>query len=76
MREVLYDVHKIKVLDDESPNTLNGVGTPNSELEGVSACKGNKRCRKTMEKYKELFDSTLDSTKYTFTLFLSYIITN
>ena len=29
-----YEIQKIKVLDEETPNTSNGVGTPNSELEG------------------------------------------
>ena len=29
-----YEVQKIEVLDEETPNTPNGVGTLNSELEG------------------------------------------
>ena len=52
------------------------MGTLNSELEGYPLAKEINDVGKTMEKDKELFDSTLDSTKYTFTLFLSYIITN
>ena len=31
---------KIKVLDEKSPSTSNGVDRPNSELEALSDCKG------------------------------------
>ncbi|MGM9846422.1 MAG: hypothetical protein ACI31F_00555 [Muribaculaceae bacterium] len=53
-----YDVQKIKVLDDESPNTLNGVGTPNSELEGYPVAKIIKNIDKTMVPGKKLLDES------------------
>ena len=34
-----YEVQKIEVLDEETPNTPNGVGTLNSELEGYPLAK-------------------------------------
>lgn len=53
-----YDVQKIKVLDDESPNTLNGVGTPNSELEGYPVAKVIKNIDKTMVPGEKLLDAS------------------
>ena len=65
------------MLDEETPNTPNGSRTSKvNALVPVAIAKEIKDVGKTMDKDKELFDSTLDSTKYTFTLFLSYIITN
>ena len=47
-----YEVQKIEVLDEETPNTSNGVGTLNSELEGYPLAKVIKDVGKTMEKGK------------------------
>jgi hypothetical protein len=49
-----YEVQKIEVLDEETPNTSNGVGTLNSELEGYPLAKVLKGVVKTMEKDKNL----------------------
>ena len=47
-----YEVQKIEVLDEETPNTSNGVGTLNSELEGYPLAKVIKDVGKTMDKGK------------------------
>ena len=49
-----YEVDNIKVLDDETPNTLTGVDTPNSELEGYPLAKVIENIGKTMEPGKNL----------------------
>ena len=53
-----YEVQKIEVLDEETPNTSNGVGTLNSELEGYPLAKLIKDVGKTMEKDKKLLDES------------------
>ena len=53
-----YEVQKIEVLDEETPNTSNGVGTLNSELEGYPLAKVIKDVGKTMEKGKKLLDES------------------
>ena len=47
-----YEVQKIEMLDEETPNTPNGVGTPNSELEAYPLAKVIKDVGKTMEPEK------------------------
>ena len=49
-----YEVQKIEVLDAETPNTSNGAGTLNSELEGYPLAKVIQDVGKTMEKDKKL----------------------
>lgn len=49
-----YEVQKIEVLDEETPNTSNGAGTPNSELEAYPLAKVIKKVGKTMEPDKKL----------------------
>ena len=49
-----YDVQKIEVLDEESPNTSNGVGTLNSELEGYPSAKLLNDVVKTMDNGKKI----------------------
>ena len=46
------------MLDEETPNTSNGVGTLNSELEGYPLAKLIKDVGKTMEKDKKLLDES------------------
>ena len=46
------------MLDEETPNTSNGVGTLNSELEGYPLAKVIKDVGKTMEKGKNLLDES------------------
>ena len=53
-----YEVQKIEVLDEETPNTPNGVGTPNSELEAYPLAKLLKDVGKTMEPGKKLLDES------------------
>lgn len=53
-----YEVQKIEVLDEETPNTSNGVGTLNSELEGYPLAKVIKDVGKTMEKDKNLLEQS------------------
>ena len=53
-----YEVQKIEVLDEETPNTSNGVGTLNSELEGYPLSKVIKDVGKTMEKDKNLLEQS------------------
>lgn len=53
-----YEVQKIEVLDDETPNTSNGVGTPNSELEAYPLAKVIKDVVKTMEPSKNLLEQS------------------
>ena len=53
-----YEVQKIEVLDEETPNTSNGVGTLNSELEGYPLAKLIKDVGKTMETDKNLLDES------------------
>ena len=53
-----YEVQKIEVLDEQSPNTPNGVGTPNSELEGYPLANILKDVGKTMEPGKKLLDES------------------
>jgi hypothetical protein len=60
-----YEVQKIEVLDEETPNTSNGVGTLNSELEGYPLTKVIKDVGKTMEKDKKLLDESKISDEST-----------
>lgn len=53
-----YEVQKIEVLDEQSPNTPNGVGTPNSELEAYPLANILKDVGKTMEPGKKLLDES------------------
>ena len=53
-----YEVQKIEVLDEETPNTPNGVGTPNSELEAYPLAKVIKDVGKTMEPDKKLLEES------------------
>lgn len=53
-----YEVQKIEVLDEETPNTSNGVGTPNSELEAYPLAKVIQNVDKTMESGKKLLDES------------------
>ncbi len=53
-----YEVQKIEVLDEQTPNTSNGVGTLNSELEGYPLAKVIQNVGKTMEKDKKLLDES------------------
>lgn len=53
-----YEVQKIEVLDEETPNTSNGVGTLNSEFEGYPLAKLIKDVGKTMETDKNLLDES------------------
>ena len=53
-----YEVQKIEVLDEETPNTPNGVGTLNSELEGYPLAKLIKDVSKTIEPDKKLLDES------------------
>ena len=46
------------MLDEETPNTSNGVGTLNSELEGYPLAKVIKEVGKPMEKGKNLLDES------------------
>ena len=48
-----YDVQKIEVLDEATPNTSNGVGTLNSELEGYPLAKLFNDDVKTMDNGKK-----------------------
>lgn len=60
-----YEVQKIGVLDEETPNTPNGVGTLNSELEGYPLAKVIQNVGKTMEKGKNLLDESKKSDEDT-----------
>lgn len=51
-----YEVLKIEVLDDQSPNTSNGVGTPNSELEAYPLAKIIQNFGKTMNEGIKILD--------------------
>ena len=53
-----YEVQKIEVLNDETPSTSNGVGTPNSELEAYPLAKLIQKVGKTMETDKNLLDES------------------
>lgn len=53
-----YEVQKIEVLDEETPNTSNGVGTLNSELEGYPLAKLLQNVGKSYEKGKNLLDES------------------
>ena len=53
-----YEVQKIEVLDEQTPNTPNGVDTLNSELEGYPLAKVIQNIEKTMENGKKLLDAT------------------
>lgn len=58
-----YEVQKIEVLDEETPNTSNGAGTPNSELEGYPLAKLIKDVDKTMVPGKKLLDASQKADK-------------
>ena len=58
-----YEVQKIEMLDEETSNTSNGVGTPNSELEGYPLAKIIQNVGKTMEKDKNLLDESKKADK-------------
>ena len=49
-----YVVQKIEVLNDKSPSTSNGVGTPNSELEAYPSAKLLNDVVKTMDNGKKI----------------------
>ena len=49
-----YEVQKIEVLDEKTPNTSNGVGTPNSDISAYPLAKVIQDVGKTMEKDKKL----------------------
>lgn len=51
-------VQKIKVLDEETPNTSNGVGTLNSELEGYPLAKVINNVGKSYKKDKKLLEQS------------------
>ena len=53
-----YEVQKIEVLDEETPNTPNGVGTPAIKREAYPLAKLIKYVGKTMEKDKKLLDES------------------
>ena len=53
-----YEVQKIEVLDEETPNTPNGVGTPAIKREAYPLAKVIKDVGKTMEKDKKLLDES------------------
>ena len=53
-----YEVQKIKVLDEETPNTSNGVGTLNSELEGYPLAKVINNVGKSYKKDKKLLEQS------------------
>ncbi len=53
-----YEVQKIEVLDEETPNTSNGVGTPAIKREAYPLAKVIKDVGKTMEKDKKLLDES------------------
>ena len=57
-REYAYDVTKIEVFDEETPNTSNGVGTLNSELEGYPLAKVIKDVGKTMDTGNKLLEES------------------
>ena len=54
-------VQKIKVLDEETPNTSNGVGTLNSELEGYPLAKVINNVGKSYKKDKKIARTEQDS---------------
>ena len=58
-----YEVTKIEVLDEETPNTSNGVGTPNSELEAYPLAKVIEKVGKTMEPGKNLLVESAKADK-------------
>ena len=58
-----YEVQKNEVLDEETPNTLNGAGTPNSELEGYPLAKLIKDVDKTMVPGKKLLKESKKADK-------------
>ncbi|MCI7168157.1 MAG: hypothetical protein MR980_05590 [Bacteroidales bacterium] len=51
-------IQKIKVLDEETPNTSNGVGTLNSELEGYPLAKVINNVGKSYKKDKKLLEQS------------------
>ena len=53
-----YEVQKIEVLDEETPNTPNGVGTPAIKREAYPLAKVIKDVGKTMETDKNLLDES------------------
>ena len=53
-----YEVQKIEVLDEETPNTPNGVGTPAIKREAYPLAKVIKDVGKTMEKDKNLLEQS------------------
>lgn len=53
-----YEVQTIEVLNEKSPSTSNGVGTPNSELEAYPLAKVIDNVVKTMEPGKKLLEES------------------
>lgn len=58
-----YEAIEIEVLDEQTPNTSNGVDTPNSELEAYPVANLIKDVGKTMEPDKLLLDYSAKTTE-------------